>query len=299
MKFVENKGEQGLFEHILSVYKILPIELQNNYKNYFDKFQFWGTIDLENDNYTYFKMKANDIIQGLNDIKWLYERLNDYTSKLLLLGILSNWVNYSNIDLRNSIDNRFKHYFDLDLVPHCENEVLVDLGAYVGDTILDFVNTFGQDCYKKIYAYEITPSIFEILKNNTKDLNNIDYRLKAVKDKCGEIALLPNSNDVSSNRTQVGNDLECVTLDDDITEPITMLKMDIESDEPFALQGAKKHIKEDSPKLFISVYHNNAHLWELPRFIDSVNDNYEFYLRYYGGALYPTEIVLIGIPSKC
>ena len=34
-----------------------------------------------------------------------------------------------------------------------ENEIIVDLGAYTGDTIIDYLNTYTD--YKKIYCYEI------------------------------------------------------------------------------------------------------------------------------------------------
>lgn len=297
LNFIKSKGQKGLFEHILSVYKILPIELQSIYKNYFDKFNFWGKIDLEHQNYEYFELKARDIFNNLQKIEWLYKKLSDYTSKQVLLGILNNWVFYSTAELEKCINKKFKHYFDLDLVPKCENEVFVDLGAYTGDTILDFIDCYGVNCYNNIYAYEITPSIFAYLKQNTKNLANVQCKQKAVKDKKGKISLLANANDASSNRTQKGGDIECVTLDDDIKEKITMLKMDIEGDEPSAIIGAKNHIKNDTPTLFVSVYHNNVHLWELPQLIHKISPNYKMYLRYYGGKLYPTEIVLITVPQ--
>ena len=302
MQFLRTKNENQLFEHILNNYKWLPVEMQRIYQNYFVKFNYWGTIDLENNNYEYFELKAKDIINNLQDIEWLYNKLQDYSSKRLLVAILDNWINY-NVDLlKSTIDVANKHYFDLDLIPNCENEVFVDLGAYTGDTLLDFIDTYGKDCYKKIYCYEITPNIFNYLTYNTKQYDNIDCRLKAVKDKKGKITIETNKNDISSNRTKdcTSNDnfVECVSIDDDIKEPITMIKMDIEGDEPYAIKGAKKHIKNDSPKLLISVYHNNNHLWQLPKLIDSINSNYHFYLRNYCGKVYPTEIVLIAVPIK-
>ena len=300
MSFLKSKDENQLFEHILNNYKWLPVEMQRIYKNYFDKFNYWGTIDLENRNYEYFELKAKDIINNLEQIEWLYEKLQDYSSKRLLVAILDNWINY-NVDLlKTTIDIENKHYFDLNLIPNCENEVLVDLGAYTGDTVLDFIDTYGKDCYKKIYCYEITSSIFSKLLANTKQYENIVCNLKAVKDKKCKILVDANQNDISSNRTKncinEDNYIECVCIDDDIKELITMIKMDIEGDEPFAIEGAKEHIKKDCPKLLISVYHNNNHLWQLAKQIDSINNKYHFYLRNYCGKVYPTEIVLIAIP---
>lgn len=77
-----------------------------------------------------------------------------------------------------------------------------------------------------------------------------------------------------------------------------MIKMDIEGGEYSALLGAKRHIQEDLPKLFLSVYHSNDDLIRIPRLIADISDEYDFYLRYYGGNIYATEIVLICLPKR-
>ena len=77
-------------------------------------------------------------------------------------------------------------------------------------------------------------------------------------------------------------EVELVTLDDDIKEKITFLKMDIEGSEINALLGAKNHIIKDHPKLAICTYHHYEHLWEIPKLIKSFNPDYRLYLRYNG-----------------
>lgn len=89
--------------------------------------------------------------------------------------------------------------------------------------------------------------------------------------------------------------IESSTLDIDIKEPITLIKMDIEGYEKKALEGAKNHIINDKPKLLISVYHNHEDLWKIPKIIREYNKDYKFYLRCYGTRIFPTEIVLIAI----
>lgn len=74
--------------------------------------------------------------------------------------------------------------------------------------------------------------------------------------------------------------------------------MDIEGDELKALKGAQEHIRKDSPKLLISIYHKNDHYFQIPKYINTLNKNYKFHLRYYGGELYPTEVVLFAIPKN-
>lgn len=300
MEMLRNFSKEQLFNHILMGYKSLPIFYQNSLKDYFDKFDYWGKIDLLNENYDYFNKKADDIFNNLNNIEKVYNMLNDYSSKYIFYSILNNWVNYDMQSLKLAMNNKYKHYFDLDIIPNCENEVFVDVGGFTGDTTLDYINTYGENSFKKIYIYEITKQNFDVIKNNLKNYENIEIRNKALKDKKGFINIDESLVDSSANRTKNDNfgNVECVSLDEDINEKVTMIKMDIEGDEIDALNGAKNTITKNAPKLLISVYHKNTHLWEIPLLINNLNKNYNYYLRYYGGYVYPTEVVLIATPKN-
>ncbi len=297
--FLSRLSEEELKGYILYKFRASPLWYQQNMQAYFERFDYWGRINLECDNYEYFELKARDILAGLDAIVWFYKRLSDYTSKSLLYAILNNWVNCDTDTLKRTVDTRFRHYFDLDLIPGAKGAVLADLGAYVGDTALDFIATYGVN-YKKIYCYEITEPIFYKLESNLSPYPRIDCRLKAVGDATGFVQINQNVTDISSNRTisNVDSGVERVTLDEDILEPLNIIKMDIEGDEYVALKGARRHIETDQPILLISVYHRNEHLWELPKLIESFNPDYRYYLRNYVGCVYPTEIVLIGIPKR-
>ena len=89
-----------------------------------------------------------------------------------------------------------------------------------------------------------------------------------------------------------------MALDDDIGEPLTFIKMDIEGAEQAALRGCSQHIRKERPKLALSVYHNFEDLWKLPRMIEELVPGYRFFLRYHGGDLWPTEITLLALPPK-
>ena len=54
-----------------------------------------------------------------------------------------------------------------DIFPFYENEVFVDCGSYIGDTVAEFVNEFNRS-YKKIYTYDISAPTVELMKNNLK-----------------------------------------------------------------------------------------------------------------------------------
>ena len=194
----------------------------------------------------------------------------------------------------------YPDYFDLDIVKPDENEVIVDLGAYIGDTIHSYIKNYGSDCYKKIYCYEITPSTFDLLQENLKDYPNVECRMKGIGDKTENLKLMDHKTSASANtlsNDENGN-VVMTTLDADIKEKITLIKADIEGFEQKALMGSKRHIEKDRPKLLFSVYHNNEDLWKIAKMIYEIEQSYSFYLRYHGSPIYPTEITLIALPNK-
>lgn len=279
-------------------YKFLPSNIKKSLENFFKSYNFWGTLDEASEDYDIFKKKAQIFKEKREDFVWLYDSLKDYKSKTILLSILNNYYNFDLNGLNLVADKTYKHYFDLDLLPSCKNEVFVDVGAYTGDTVLDYIASYGMS-YNKIYCYEITESMVLYMKNNFSNLPNVEIRNLAVAERVGKLYLDANSTSASANRVkEAGVDaVNAVSLDEDIKEKISMIKMDIEGGEISAIKGVKEHIKNDLPKLFISVYHSNDDIITIPKLIQSYTDKYDFYLRYYGGNLYATEIVLICLPK--
>lgn len=292
---IKGKSEAEIFQHIKDKYDLLPNDIKNSLEKFLSNFDYWGKLDFKNDEYEEIRNKAISFHDHIEDLEWLYNRLNDYRSKKLLFGILYNWFDYDFYSLKELMDTTFCHYFDLDLLK-CKDEVLVDVGAYIGDTTLDFIHSFGENSYQKIYCYEMTKDTFHSLVDNLKDYHNIECRNKAISDKNEMLHMTANCASSSANTlSSEGNEIEAVSLDEDIEDKITMIKMDIEGAEEKALMGARKHIQEDHPKLLISVYHNHEDLWKIPKLIEEICPGYTFYLRFYGSNIFPTEIVLFGI----
>lgn len=298
-QIIKNKNLEEIYLEIKNKYMKVPENIQNAIENYFDQFPYWGKISRNEGIYEELYNRSKTLKEHINDIIWLYEKLCDYRSKKLLLSILKNWYDFDFETLKTSSEQNFLHYFDLDLVKCSKEEVIVDLGAYTGDTILNYLNYYGTNCYKKIYCYEITDESFEIMKNNLSKFPNIIFRKNAVIDENKDLYLNISKVDYSANRVEENGEkkIEGVSLDNDIIERITMIKMDIEGSEKKALLGCKNHIINDLPKLLISIYHGHDDLWEIPKLIYDINKDYNFYLRYYGNHIFPTEIVLIAIPS--
>ena len=275
---LEKQSQEEIFYNIKNNFLNQNENIKNSIEDYLNKFNYWGSLDTKNNDYTEIIEKSKSLKNNLEDYKWLYNKLEDYRSKKLLFAILNNWYQYDFQSLEQSRETNYKDYFDLDIVK-CQDEIFVDLGAYIGDTTLDYINTYGIESYKKIYCYEITPNIFALLKNNLSKYPNIIYKQKAVSDKKETLYINNSSVDASANTvSEEGNsEIKAVTIDEDIKEKITTIKMDIEGYEQKAIQGAQKHIKNDKPKLLISVYHNNEDLWKIPRMIEEICPGYKFY----------------------
>lgn len=270
--------------------------VQKSLEDYFEKFNYWGSLNHQIMDYEEINRRAKSIHDHLNDFVWLYEHLKDYRSKKLLYAIISNWYRYDFKTLKECQEHTYRDYFDLDIV-HCDNtEVLVDLGAFTGDSILDYLKEYNG-AYKKIYAYEITPDSLNQLTKNLANYQNIEIRQKAVLDQKTTVYMAKSSVGPDANKiAPTGSiELKAVSLDSDIKEKITAIKMDIEGSEYLALKGAKYHIQNEHPKLLISVYHNHEDIWKIPKLIEEITPGYEFYLRYHGGNIFPTEVTLIAI----
>lgn len=293
---IKEKEEIEIFYHIKERFLLVNEKTRKSCEDFFNKFLYWGKLDFKNKIFKFFELKAKTLKNHIDDFIWLYDNLCDYQSKKVLFATLNNWYNWNFTDLASVVQNLYDDYFDLDLIPKCEDEVVVDLGAYIGDTTLSFINNYGTDSYKKIYCYEINKENFGYLETNMRPYEDIDLRLKGAGRENGTMYLKENG-ELSSCQVSDDGDIpvQMVKLDDDIKEEITIIKSDIEGAEQMALMGARGHIMNEHPKLLISIYHSNDDVWQIPKMIKEMDDSYRFYLRYHGGMIYPTEITLIAL----
>lgn len=291
--YVDSKVICGLIKERLLRYN----ENELREINYFfqDHARMFGTLDTYNGIYEVVFDRVNSLIEHKDDFIWLYHKLGDYRSKQVLVNTLYNWLTFDQKYLESMCENNYKDYYDLDLLQCDQDEVIVDLGAYIGDSALDFISTFRR--YKKIYCYDITPRHIEIMQHSLKEYDGIEVRYKGVGAKQGK--LFRNlGRDAGNYLTEqnYGNEIDVVTIDDDILEKVTLIKMDIEGGEQDALKGCKRHITEERPKLLICVYHNNRDIVEVPKMIMEMRDDYKLYLRSNGKHKWvPQELVLFAV----
>lgn len=300
VELIINTSEKTLIsnikDNILNLEKDDPTYATSVINNY-NYWKFWGQLNIEEAAPELISRRVKILKEQTENLINLYNSLCDYRSKKTLLGIIENWFSFSSTPLDKIRDTMNYQYFDPDLFVCNANMNIVDLGAYQGDTFLSYISVFGEN-YNKYYCYEALSENVEKLKINTAHNRDIIIREKAVTNKAGTCFFEKNERFDSANElSETGKiKVETVTLDDDISERIDLLKMDIEGSEYDALCGAKNHIKNDKPILAISIYHSNDDLFRIPQLIRELYDGYKFYLRYNGGNIYPSEYVLIAVP---
>jgi FkbM family methyltransferase len=188
-------------------------------------------------------------------------------------------------------------YFVNDFFKYGENEILVDCGAYTGDSIEVFSKVAPN--FSKIIALEPDINNFRQLQENHKEEKKIFLINAGAWEKNDSLNFSiaeewSYSSHLSKNSTEKTisvNVLALDTIEEIKKSKITFIKMDIEGAELEALRGAKETIKKDKPRLAICLYHYNRHFVEIPEYIHSIVPEYKFWIRHHNRE-YPHETVL-------
>lgn len=229
----------------------------------------------------------------LEDIQWFYNRVDDVRSKQILAGILMGRITGDDAFYFSGISDlgAFAQYFDYDVISFADNEVYVDCGAYNGDTADAFIRAqkYNGVNFKKIYLYEPDVTNYNHARTRLQTEKRCVLREAGVGKENGVVRFCAKSCR-SSHVGDGDSTINIVSLDSDINEPVTFIKMDIEGMEKDALMGARKHIELEHPKLAICIYHKPDDLVEIPRLIDTFYPKYKMKIRQYGR--WNTETVL-------
>ena len=298
--YIVTTNKEKLLENMKFSLGTMKTESQILYEkfiDYFSDYNFWGTFDPENADYDTFIKRVDVLKHHAYDFVWLYKKTEDYLSKRTLAAILMNWADLQTAAL-TVVKSIFRDYWEPDIFPNNKDDVLIDLGAYNGDSIKNYVEVYGIG-YKKIYAYEISKMSCIMLKDNIEQwqFHDIEIRQRGAGAKKSKMYIETSEVDSSANKISTTrkkeNEVEIVRLDDDIEDIPTFIKMDIEGSEQNALKGLARTISDHTPKMAICIYHGYDDIWKIPSMIDKMNQNYKFYIRHYGGDLIPTEFVLL------
>lgn len=218
----------------------------------------------------------NYVTQNEEKFDFVYNLLADEESKRVYLDII-------NFKISGKVEYLFNTFCDKNQVYEeilrlTDNESIVDLGAYDGDTIREFTDFTGGK-YNHIFALEPDEKNYKKLVRNTEGMDNIDTFNMGAWDK-EDTLIFDKKAGRNSRLSSSGVPVKVTDVDSLISSPVTMIKMDIEGAELNALEGARETIKKYKPKLYVCAYHRNEDLFALPIKINELYEGYKIKFRH-------------------
>lgn len=227
----------------------------------------------------------NSVLSNL-DLSVFYE---DEISKQVIRSRI-DFYETGCVDYLKNAPINCKEYFDSSYLDISKNECYLDLGAFDGDSILEF-SKYVDGSYNKIIAFEPDTKNFEKMKGNLSTMENVVCFPYASGSENGSISFASGGGVLSGIcESGGGASVRLVKLDDFINEPLSLVKMDIEGAELDTLKGMERLIRENRPKMIICVYHKVEDLYTIPKFLKSVVPEYHLKLRQHKASILETVL---------
>lgn len=211
------------------------------------------------------------------ELKEVYDSLEDDRSKSVFENMLKYRVTSDWTYLKKSRSGeKRKNQYIVPEVQFSDREIIVDCGAYSGDTAKHF--------YKNVPGCRVIALEPEL--RNFKILQKLQLEgLTAIN--CGAwsedttLSFMDDGGTEGSAISPSGNTTIEVKALDHLSEcqSATYIKMDIEGAELEALKGSEQIIKRNKPKLAICIYHQSQDFFEIPLYIKSLNPDYKLFVH--------------------
>ena len=242
---------------------------------------------------------CNDGERHFEEITSAYRLMSDDKSREIFMAYIRYHHTFYN-DFSALFDPVL--YFPKDLVGRIDYNFFVDVGAFTGDTLSDWIRE-GQckraDC--QYYAFEPDLSSFNQLKVLVDSLPYSVHAVNAIIGNESGTGFMTGQGMSASRTYEPSNQNEegiTLTRIDDLfadSRP-TFIKADVEGEELNLLYGAEQTIRRCRPTLAISVYHWYRDIWTIPIWIHNLDCGYEIYLRHHHTGF--TDTVCYAIASS-
>lgn len=223
----------------------------------------------------------------VDETKWIKSIVCDEESKRVIDGIVEkrekNIMDYTDIKYFGKSEYFINEFW----TPQTGgNEVFIDGGGYTGDTVEEFIKWTKGD-YKAIYCFEPEAGKHKIIEDQLwKWGGKVHLYKKGLYDKETVLEFVEgdglHSGKIVEANSQNTVEIETAVLDNIVAERVTFLKFDIEGAELAALEGARRIITNDKPRLAICIYHKLDDLWKIPRLILQMVPEYKIKIRHCG-----------------
>ena len=177
-------------------------------------------------------------------------------------------------------------YFDLEILQLSSEEVMLDGGAFTGDTLADFLK-ITRGVFREYHAFEPDAGNFALLQQKAAvDPQRIFLARCGLADQAGTLRFINTAgfdSQFAGEGQPGGEALPVVSVDGYVAERQlpTFLKLDIEGFEVPALRGAVDLITAHQPVLAVSAYHYVEDLWKIPNLLHEMNPEYCLLMRHY------------------
>ena len=234
-----------------------------------------------------------DILEHKAHYRWDHDLLADETSKQHFAKVVAFRLNMDLEQMRGLSLNIDRQYF-VHLFPTAPDGVFVDGGGYDGQTSKQFAA--WDSTYKRIYYFEPLPAMMKVSRANLGGLRDVDFVEKGLFSRNDRLRFQSSAGQASSLSPTGEIEIEVTSLDHEVQEAITFLKLDIEGAECEALRGAAAHIREEMPTIAVCIYHDQRDFWRVPQRVLEINDGYNLFVRHYTESI--RETVMFFVPKS-
>jgi FkbM family methyltransferase len=227
------------------------------------------------------------IIAHIPEYLALAEMACDELSKQTLFSVLNFHLDTDREHLLSVNRAYDAHYFRSGLFGVRDNEIFVDCGAAVGETLDHFLE-MSEERFDQIHAFEPDRDNFAQLKakvnryRNQPFYDDIYLHNQATGDADRKV-FFEHGGGEGSHIVESGEgacELDSVRLDSVLLDGATLMKIDVEGHELASLQGAEHVIREDKPRIAVCVYHRHDDLLTIPAYLKSLNPDYRIGFRH-------------------
>lgn len=216
-------------------------------------------------------------LEHAEELEEVYSSLADDYSRKVFAGVIDFRIS-GKIEYLKKVTTPKSEVYE-DIIKPDGREVYIDLGAYNGDTISEYIEASGGK-YGKIYALEPDSRNYRKLLKTTEGMENI-YAYNCAVWECDTELMFADRSGRQSSVSSTGKPKAARSVDSVLAgERADIIKMDVEGAEEEALKGAVSAIEEYKPKLMISLYHRNRDIFYLPLMIKRMNPEYRLFIRH-------------------
>jgi FkbM family methyltransferase len=226
------------------------------------------------------------VLEQGGDIRACFELLADEQSKLEFVSQVQ-WRLFGDPGcLSSPVEG--EQYLVSEIATTLLTEVVLDCGAYDGDTLRSWLSVRGAT-FEKYFAMEPDPESRDRLEHSLDELDpEIAERVAilpySVSNYSGRATFSASGSLSSSLDSGDGSvTVQCIRIDDLEAElggwDPTFLKMDVEGSELDALEGGRGYLKRTHPVIAMATYHRQDHLWKVPLAVSELSPDYSLFLR--------------------